>query len=69
MFRLFFCPGDEVFSINGAPVQGMTHAEAIALFKEVKQGALVVVVGRRRSQQQQQKSQNQNNKVVNFEEA
>ena len=37
----------------------MTHAEAIALFKEVKQGSLVVVVGRRNLRQK---------KTVNFQE-
>jgi len=63
--------GDEVFSINGVPVQGMAHAEAIALFKEVKQGSLVVVVGRRHHQQQHQQQRQQvivKKKSVNFAE-
>ena len=42
-----FCLGDEIFSINGKAVQGMTHQEAIALFKEVKNGSLMVTIGRR----------------------
>ena len=41
--------GDEIFSINGRAVQGMTHQEAISLFKEVKQGELVLTIGRRNS--------------------
>ena len=49
----FFCTnqflfiGDEIFSINGRAVQGMTHQEAISLFKEVKQGELLLTIGRR----------------------
>ena len=45
-FYLFFS-GDEIFSINSVPVQGMTHGEAIGLFKEVKKGPIVVTIGRR----------------------
>ena len=47
--RLFFLAGDEIFSINSVPVQGMTHQEAIGLFKEVKKGPVVVTIGRRTS--------------------
>ncbi len=43
----WFLLGDEIFSINGQPVQGMTHQEAISLFKEVKRGELVLTIGRR----------------------
>ena len=39
--------GDEIFSINGTSVSGLTHQEAIAMFKEVKQGQIVVTIGRR----------------------
>ena len=46
---LIVCIGDEIFSINGRAVQGMTHQEAISLFKEVKQGELVLTIGRRSS--------------------
>lgn len=54
-----FVAGDEIFSINGVPVQGMTHHEAISHFKEVKQGSLVLVIGRRHVKQK---------KTVNFED-
>ena len=56
---LYFPIGDEIFSINGIPVQGMTHQEAISHFKEVKQGTLVIVLGRRNGTKK---------KVVNFED-
>ncbi len=59
MIKCFFMPGDEVFSINGKSVRGFTHQETISLFKEVKQGALVVVVGRRTTAKK---------KLVEFEE-
>ena len=39
--------GDEIFSINGTSVSSLTHAEAISMFKEVKQGTIVVTIGRR----------------------
>jgi len=39
--------GDEIFSINGTSVSSLTHAEAISMFKEVKQGSIVVTIGRR----------------------
>ena len=42
-----FLLGDEIFSINGQAVQGMTHQEAISLFKEVQRGELVLTIGRR----------------------
>lgn len=40
-------PGDEILSINSKPLHGMTHAEAIAEFKSVKAGDVVLHVGRR----------------------
>lgn len=39
--------GDEIFSINGTSVSGLTHQETISMFKEVKQGSIVVTIGRR----------------------
>ncbi|KAL0103322.1 hypothetical protein PUN28_017538 [Cardiocondyla obscurior] len=39
--------GDEILSINSKPLHGMTHAEAIAEFKSVKAGDVVLYVGRR----------------------
>jgi hypothetical protein len=31
------CQGDEVLSVNGRVLQGLTHRQAILLFKEVRQ--------------------------------
>jgi len=39
--------GDEIFTINGTSVSSLTHQEAISMFKEVKQGSIVVTIGRR----------------------
>ncbi|XP_046811637.1 putative mediator of RNA polymerase II transcription subunit 24 isoform X2 [Lucilia cuprina] len=42
--------GDEILEINGNSVQGMSHAETIALFKNVREGAIVLKLLRRRLQ-------------------
>ena len=39
--------GDEIFSVNGRSVAGLTHSEAIGIFKETKVGAIQVTIGRR----------------------
>merc|ERR1712080_453781 len=39
--------GDEIFSVNGRSVAGLTHSEAIGMFKETKVGTLQVTIGRR----------------------
>jgi C-terminal processing protease CtpA/Prc len=38
---------DEVLAINGVPLEGMTHARALQVFKTAKRGKLVLHVGRR----------------------
>jgi hypothetical protein len=38
--------GDELLSINSKALHGMTHAEAIAEFKAIKIGDIVLHVGR-----------------------
>ncbi|XP_073844290.1 arc isoform X2 [Musca autumnalis] len=42
--------GDEIIEINGTSVQGMSHAETIGLFKNVREGAIVLKVLRRKLQ-------------------
>ncbi|XP_075165686.1 arc isoform X2 [Haematobia irritans] len=42
--------GDEITEINGNSVQGMSHAETIALFKNVREGPIVLKVLRRKLQ-------------------
>lgn len=39
--------GDEIFSVNGRSVAGLTHSEAIGIFKETKVGPIQVTIGRR----------------------
>lgn len=39
--------GDEILAVNGTSLQGMTHAEAINMFKNVKCGEVMLHVGRR----------------------
>ena len=39
--------GDEIFSVNGRSVAGLTHSEAIGIFKETKVGPIHVTIGRR----------------------
>ncbi|XP_042146077.1 uncharacterized protein LOC8042328 [Ixodes scapularis] len=39
--------GDELIMLNGEPFEGLSHAEAIAAFKKVKQGEVVLRVARR----------------------
>ena len=45
----FVFVGDEIFSVNGRSVAGLTHSEAIGIFKETKVGAIQVTLGRRES--------------------
>lgn len=47
-----FCvAGDEILTINGIPFNGLTHNEAIALFKNIKCGEVTIEVARRDSLQ------------------
>nr|CAD7206047.1 unnamed protein product [Timema douglasi] len=39
--------GDEILTVNGSSLQGLTHAEAITAFKNIKEGQVVLHVGRR----------------------
>ncbi|KAL1462459.1 hypothetical protein WDU94_014291 [Cyamophila willieti] len=41
--------GDEIIAINGIPLENKTHAEAIAMFKDIKLGNVILHVGRRDS--------------------
>lgn len=48
IFIRFFPSGDEILAINGKPLHGSSHKEAILAFKEIKQGKVVLHIGRRR---------------------
>lgn len=39
--------GDEIFAVNGTATHGLSHQEAIRLFKEVKLGQVILHIGRR----------------------
>nr|CAD7400170.1 unnamed protein product [Timema cristinae] len=39
--------GDEILTVNGSSLQGLTHAEAITAFKNIKEGQVLLHVGRR----------------------
>lgn len=43
----FFCLGDEIIAINGRKVEGLVHAEVVALFREVRRGAITIQLGRK----------------------
>lgn len=45
----YICSGDEIIAVNGAVLQGLTHAEAISVFKDIKSGPVMLHVGRRDS--------------------
>jgi C-terminal processing protease CtpA/Prc len=47
--------GDEIFSVNGRAVAGLTHSEAIGMFKETKVGAVQVTLGRREAKRPEPK--------------
>lgn len=54
-WHLCFCiTGDEILSINSKPLHGMTHAEAIAEFKAIKTGDVILHVGRRVSRRKKE---------------
>uniref|UniRef100_A0A1B0CD22 Putative receptor targeting protein lin-7 n=1 Tax=Lutzomyia longipalpis TaxID=7200 RepID=A0A1B0CD22_LUTLO len=39
--------GDEILSVNGKTLQGLSHQEAIDVFKSIKTGDVVMLLGRR----------------------
>ncbi|KAK2719991.1 PDZ domain-containing protein 2-like isoform X2 [Artemia franciscana] len=39
--------GDEILGVNGCPLTGMSHTEAIAMFKSIKTGDIVLTISRR----------------------
>lgn len=41
--------GDEILSVNDVPTRGLSHAGAISLFKQVKEGKIELTLSRRRA--------------------
>jgi len=44
--------GDELLSVNGVVMQGLTHKQASMVFKSIKQGQVLCYVARRITQYQ-----------------
>jgi hypothetical protein len=44
---LFFYSGDEILSVNGLSLQGMSHSEAISIFKTIRTGLVSITLARR----------------------
>ena len=51
--------GDEIFTVNGQSVAGLTHAQAIGMFKETKVGSIQVTLGRREPKKVSEKEKKQ----------
>lgn len=49
-FLIIYYPyvsGDEILAVNNKPLHGLSHREAIAVFKEIKLGEMALHIGRR----------------------
>ena len=49
--KILHVSGDEILSVNGMSFQGMSHSEAISIFKNIKIGPVTLLVTRRDSSQ------------------
>jgi hypothetical protein len=47
---IIFCLGDEIFNVNGTTLSGLSHGEAIGVFKNIRMGPVILQVGRRPGQ-------------------
>ncbi len=43
----FLFAGDEILAVNGALLHGLSHSEAIGIFKQIRSGSVVLQIGRR----------------------
>ncbi|XP_035715266.1 uncharacterized protein LOC110851648 isoform X2 [Folsomia candida] len=55
--------GDEVLSINGDPMEQLTHNEAVNCFKKVKNGPIVIQINRRTKRKSSLKSKSCDNLI------
>ncbi len=46
-FSCFALLGDEILTVNGESVHGLSHEEAIGMFKRIRSGPVVIRVARR----------------------
>ncbi|KAG8223420.1 hypothetical protein J437_LFUL003693 [Ladona fulva] len=51
--------GDEILAVNGKPLHGLSHKEAITVFKEIKTGQVQLHLGRRVPRKRKEKEQTQ----------
>ena len=42
-----YVSGDEILTVNGRGVQGLSHQQAIQLFRNIKSGQIVILLARR----------------------
>lgn len=54
VINMFVLAGDEILSVNGEELAGLSHAEAIQVFKRVRNGQIRLKVARRKNQNQNQ---------------
>lgn len=47
LYLILNISGDEIVSVNGRGTAGLTHGEAIRLFKDVRAGPVLLRVARR----------------------
>jgi len=47
LIRFLLPAGDEVLAVNGLALQGLSHSEAISVFKNIRAGRVVIHVARR----------------------
>ena len=47
IFNFIFFAGDEILAVNGLALQGMSHAEAISVFKNIRSGKVLLHAARR----------------------
>ena len=47
LIEFIFFSGDEILAVNGLALQGMSHAEAISVFKNIRSGKVLLHVARR----------------------
>ena len=44
---MIYYSGDEILSVNGRGVQGLSHQQAIQLFRNIKSGQIIILLARR----------------------
>ena len=44
---IIFFSGDEILSVNGHSTHGLSHSEAIAIFKGIRSGKVTIHIARR----------------------